>query len=279
MKHLAIFFTVMLSVLAFSACQPTSRTDISPGWDVGAVENIRLNDGSMLYFPRQPESDGAQMEALLEGLLLLKDGCLRAVTSGYEEAGFLILWPPEAVLHISEDGTIELRDDSDQIIGRVGDPIRIGGGAMEGESSMALWDAQINDLPIEGCPGPYWVAGALYPLAVSGDTSTTQPLATPYSQEPAAGICGEFEGSAVSISLRPDVPDPRCVRVKPDQYLSIKNETDQRLQVSIAHFQTELDPGMETTFETPFGEYLAPGVHQLTTSAPPGGPEIWLVSE
>lgn len=279
MKHLAIFSTVLLSVLAFIACQSTTTTDMSSNREAGTVENVRLNDGSRLYFPRQPESDGAEMEALLEGLLVLKDGCLRAVTSGYEEAGFLILWPSETVLHIAEGGIVEVHDDSNQVIGRVGDPIRIGGGAMEGESSMAMWEAQINNLPIEGCPGPYWVAAALYPLAVSGDTDTTQPLATPHSQEPAAGICGEFEGSLVSISLRPDVPDPRCVRVKPVQYLSIKNETDQRLQVSIAHFRAELDPGEETSFETPFGEYLAPGVHQLITSAPPGGPEIWLVSE
>jgi hypothetical protein len=103
------------------------------------------------------------------------------------------------------------------------------------------------------------------------------PLATPYAQEPAAGICGEFEGSLVSVSLRPDVPDPRCVRVRPDQHLSVKNETDQTLQVSLAGFHAELAPGQEITFETPFGEYLAPGVHQLITSAPPGGSEIWLI--
>lgn len=115
--------------------------------------------------------------------------------------------------------------------------------------------------------------------AEATDAEMTQPLATPYAQEPAAGICAATEGSLVSVVLRPDIPDPRCVRVRPDQHLSVKNETDQTLQVSIAIFQAELNPGEQVTFDTPFGEYLVPGVHRLITSAPPGGPEIWLVAK
>jgi hypothetical protein len=232
-----------------------------------------------VYFPRQPASGGDQMEALLEGQLGLKDGCLRTKANGDDTSGFLVLWPSAAAPRIAENGILEVHDGSGEVIGRVGEPIRMGGGAMEDESSMAFWEEQIDGLPIEICPGPYWVAGALYPLAGSDATATIQPLATPYAQEPASGICAEFEGSLVSVSLRPDVPDPRCVRARPDQHLSIKNDTDQDLQVSIGDFQAELAPGQEIAFETPFGEYLAPGVHQLTTSATPGGSEIWLVGD
>lgn len=278
MKHLVINITILLSFLAFSACQATSKKEISSEGEVGVVENIRLYDGSMLYFPRQLVSDSTQMEALLEGHLVLIEGCLRALTNGYDEVGFLILWPKETMLSVSEKNAIEVHDENNQVVGRLGEPIRLGGGAMESESSMDLWEKQINGLPIESCTGPYWVAGALYPLVESDATAIAQIQSTPYAQEPAAGICGEFEGPIASILLRPDIPDPRCIRVKPDQYFSVKNETDQRLQVSIAHFQAEVDPGEEVTFETPFGKYLAPGVHHLTTSAPPGGPEIWLIS-
>jgi hypothetical protein len=279
MNRLAILFAMLLLVLAFPACQTASTTDLAVGGDAGSVENIRLQEDSTLYFPRQPASGDDQMEALLEGQLVFEGGCLRALTSSYESPGFLILWPSTAAPRIAEDGSIELIDDSNQVVGRVGGPVRLGGGAMEDKSSMSLWEKQIDGLPIEGCPGPYWVVGTLYPQSESGATATSHSPATPYSQEPAAGICGEFEGSLVSVSLRQDVPDPRCVRVKADQYLSVKNETDQLLQVSLAHFQAELDPGEEFSFETPFGEYLAPGVHLMITSAPPGGPEIWLVSE
>lgn len=279
MKHLVIRITILLSVMAFCACQSTSKTETLSEREIGVVKSVRKNDGSMLYFPSQPESSGANMEALLEGHLVLKEGCLRAVTSGYDEASFLILWPKEATLIISKANIIEVHDENDRVVGRLGESIRIGGGAMESESSMDLWEKQINGLPIEGCPGPYWVASTLYPLVESDATNMAQVLATPYAQVPAAGICGEFEGPIISIVLRPDVPDPRCIRVKPDQYLSVKNETDHRLQVSIAHLQAEVDPGKEVTFQTPFGKYLAPGVHQLTTSAPPGGPELWLISD
>ena len=41
-----------------------------------------------------------------------------------------------------------------------------------------------------------------------------QPLATPYAQEPAAGICASFEGEMVTVSLNPDIPDPRCAKVR-----------------------------------------------------------------
>ncbi len=106
---------------------------------------------------------------------------------------------------------------------------------------------------------------------------TTQPniLATPYAQDPAAGICASFEGEVVTITLDPDVPDPRCSKVRPDQKLSVINRTQKTLEVSIGSFTTSLKPGAETQFDTPFGEYLASGVHQLRVS-PCCGAELWL---
>jgi hypothetical protein len=279
MKRPVMLVTLILLAVAFSACQSAPAADVPPDGDQGTVENIQLEDGSTISFPRHTGIRPARPDSLLEGQLTLEQGCLRVLSSGYETSGFLILWPADVVPRVAEGGNLEVLDGSENVIGRLGEPIRMGGGAIEDESSMTFWEEQIDRLPIESCPSPYWVAGVLYPIAQGQDTPMPQALATPYAQQPAAGICAEFEGSLVSISLRPDVPDPRCVRVKPDQYLSIKNETDQRLQVSIAHIRSELDPGEEITFETPFGEYLASGVHQLTTSAPPGGPEIWLVSK
>lgn len=277
MKHLVFLLIFIISTLAAAACRPANPTDVEISGAQGEVEYLVLNDGSVLNFPRQPATDGDQMEALLEGQLVLEKGCLRAVSSGYEEAGFLILWPADAEVLATDDGIIEVLDGNSQIAGRVGASIRMGGGAMENESMMGFWESQIDGLPIEGCPGPYWIAGELYPLVEVVLTEKAQPLATPYAQEPAAGICAEFEGPLVSVLLRPDIPDPRCVRVKPDQYLRVRNEADQTLQVSIGRFQAELDPGKEVIFDMPFRDYLAPGVHLVTTSAPPGGPEIWLV--
>jgi hypothetical protein len=104
---------------------------------------------------------------------------------------------------------------------------------------------------------------------------TTLSLATPYAQEPAAGICGSFEGEMVTVTLNPDIPDPRCSKVRPEQKLTVINQTQNTLQVSIGSFTTSLEPGTSTIIDTPFGEYLAQGVHQLQVT-PCCGPELWL---
>lgn len=109
-------------------------------------------------------------------------------------------------------------------------------------------------------------------------TAKSLPLATPYSQEPAAGICASPEGETVVVNLYTDMPDPRCSQVKPDQMLTVINQTHDNLEVSIGRFATSLAPGAEFSIDIPFGEYLAPGVHQLQV-APCCGAEIWLVGE
>jgi len=91
-------------------------------------------------------------------------------------------------------------------------------------------------------------------------------LATPAAQSPAAGICAEFEGELVTITINPDIPDPRCARVRPDQKLAVVNQRGEAIQVRIGHFEASLLTGEQQSFELPFGEYLAPGVHQMIVS-------------
>jgi hypothetical protein len=45
----------------------------------------------------------------------------------------------------------------------VGEEVRLGGGAMESAESQAYYDDLMPGLPIEGCPGPYWVTGSVLP--------------------------------------------------------------------------------------------------------------------
>ncbi len=116
-------------------------------------------------------------------------------------------------------------------------------------------------------------------VTVSTQTSVATPiailLATPYAQQPAAGICASFDGTIVTITINSDIPDPRCAKVKPDQTMKVINNTQNQLQITIGKFAASLKPGEQTTFDTPFGEYLAPGVHQLQVS-PCCGAELWL---
>ena len=106
-------------------------------------------------------------------------------------------------------------------------------------------------------------------------TSTSYPLATPYAQLPAAGICASFDGNMVTVTLNIDVPDPRCTKVRPDQQLTVVNNTQNTLQITLGRFSFSLDAGKSYTIDTPFGDYLEPGVHQLQVS-PCCGPELWL---
>ena len=106
-------------------------------------------------------------------------------------------------------------------------------------------------------------------------TAALMPLASPVSQEPAAGICGAIEAAEVTITIYPDIPDPRCAIVRPEQRLRIVNSTAIPLQVSLAAFRAEIGPGAGYTFDLPLGEFLAPGVHSVQV-LPCCGPELWL---
>jgi hypothetical protein len=106
-------------------------------------------------------------------------------------------------------------------------------------------------------------------------TEKSLPLATPYAQEPAAGICASPAGEMVTVSIYPDIPDPRCSQVRADQVLTVINQTQNTLEITLGRFTENLEPGAQISIDTPFGEYLAPGVHQLQVS-PCCGAELWL---
>jgi hypothetical protein len=100
-------------------------------------------------------------------------------------------------------------------------------------------------------------------------------LATPVVQEPAAGICGSFDGEWVVITIYPDIPDPRCAIITPDQMLKVVNQRQETIQVFIGNLEATIEPGSEYAFNMPFGEYLAPGVHLLEVK-PCCGASLWL---
>jgi len=83
---------------------------------------------------------------------------------GMYDDGFLVLWPYDTDIRYLGN-SIEMVDGDMQLIARVGETTRMGGGAMEFEISINRYDEFILGLPIEECPGPYWVAAELEPLA------------------------------------------------------------------------------------------------------------------
>ena len=99
--------------------------------------------------------------------------------------------------------------------------------------------------------------------------------ATPAASEIAAGICAEPMGEVVQVTIYPDIPDPRCLKVQPEQKLKVVNQAQAKLEISLGEFKAELQPGGEILWDVAFGEYLEPGVHLLGVQ-PCCGPEIWL---
>lgn len=96
--------------------------------------------------------------------------------------------------------------------------------------------------------------------------AATIALATPVASSPAAGICAEHEGNLVSVTIHPDIPDPRCSYVRSDQRLRVINQRGETLTVSLAGLATQIAPGDEHIFEQPFGSLLMPGVHRFDVS-------------
>lgn len=95
---------------------------------------------------------------------------------------------------------------------------------------------------------------------------TGSDLATPVAESPAAGICAEQEGDVVSVTINPDIPDPRCSIVRSDQFLRIVNMRGETIAVSLAGLSADIQPGGEHTFDQPFGSLLMPGVHRFAVS-------------
>ena len=100
--------------------------------------------------------------------------------------------------------------------------------------------------------------------------------ATPYASSPAAGVCGgPADGQTAKIEIWPDMPDPRCLLLSPEQYLQVTNHTDTSLQYRLGHFSGELGVSETVVLDQQVGGYLAPGVHLFLVSSY-SGPELWL---
>jgi hypothetical protein len=106
-----------------------------------------------IVFPRQhpPEGLRAEMAALLIGELIEENGCLRV---GEPDESHLVIWPYDHTVTAAEDGTLEVRDGSGQVVARVGDVVRLGGGQVPKAE-----DATPIEIP-DRCGAPYWIASS-----------------------------------------------------------------------------------------------------------------------
>ena len=109
-----------------------------------------------VHFPQLRMRSVGFMEALLVGKLIVKDGCLR-VSASEGDRGHLIIWQPDYFLN-SNEGVIEILDRNGEVVARVGEEIRMGGGEVALTENL---QRQLREpLPAQ-CEGPYWLMGHL----------------------------------------------------------------------------------------------------------------------
>jgi hypothetical protein len=132
------------------------------------------------FFPQLRARSATFMTALLQGRLVMVNGCLRVVTS-YEPQGNLILWQPDYFPTLKDSG-IEILNRDGQVVARAGEPISLGGGGVDLSENITR---QLR-VPIPStCAGPYFLMGSivsqplLTPQPIPTETATPGPTASP----------------------------------------------------------------------------------------------------
>lgn len=110
-----------------------------------SVAEFSAPDGRIIRLPKQA-SGVMQMDALISGILIEENGCLRVQ---YEGGSSLIIWRYDHSLTFDGQQIVVLNGQG-EIVGREDEAFAMGGG-----DSPSV-DPVHN---LEGCPGPYWIGG------------------------------------------------------------------------------------------------------------------------
>src|SRR5690242_8620057 len=109
--------------------------------------------------------------------------------------------------------------------------------------------------------------------ACGDDDSSATPSATASAtlvpadaSQPAAGACSDASDSPAVITLMPDTPQPRCIRVTSPQKIEVKNDSGKPVDVTLGTFSAHVAPGESHLFDLEVGAYLAAGVHVMRVS-------------
>ena len=123
-----------------------------------------------LFFPQLRAQSAVFMTALLEGQLILEDGCLRVVTS-YSPNSNLIIWQPDYFPTLNRD-QIEILNRDGQIVARVGEQIAMGGGGIQ---LSDYYTRQLRESIPAICEGPYFLMGGIVSRSLTTPAVTETP--------------------------------------------------------------------------------------------------------
>jgi len=120
---------------------------------IGCSDNSKIQINSISYFPVQKETQDAYPQALLQGTLVLEDGCLRVIPADGGESN-LIIWPYGYSFDINGN-KIQILNDKNQPVAIVGDYVFVGGGLQSQENLEKVYLSQ--SIP-DRVKGPYRLA-------------------------------------------------------------------------------------------------------------------------
>lgn len=135
---------LMVVLLAVTACSTSSAK--TPASD------------SEIFFPRQKPIAGGRAvpTGQVSGQLVLVEGCLRLNAS--DDTSYTVVWPPHFTLRTTKDA-IQILDDSNQVVGQVGDEVYMDGGETKTVRGIGLIDNNLQQELSIKCQGPYWLVG------------------------------------------------------------------------------------------------------------------------
>jgi hypothetical protein len=137
------------------------RPNLRHDSDLFTMDVISTTERSFLLLHKKPVLDEwAEGDALLIGKLVLYDyqRCPR-VTSDSGLTDYLLLWPPDYGARV-ENGEVEIVDGAGQVIARIGEEVRLGGGPIPVDWASEKYRQLRYELPGD-CHGPYWIAALL----------------------------------------------------------------------------------------------------------------------
>lgn len=128
--------------------QPGFVGSLAIAFSVAACGAAPVPDGYV--FPtRSTGNSGAA--ALLTGTVIERNGCLYVQPAAGTE--YLVIWPDSLRLVIDDMGLPTIMDGSD-VVARVGDVVRVGGGESASKAGGAV---------TQRCPGKVWEGGEIVP--------------------------------------------------------------------------------------------------------------------
>ena len=111
-----------------------------------------------IFFPTVPIGD-EYPAGDMEGVLEERDGCLFVSAP---DDDWLLLWPEGYTARVA-DGQLDVLDESGEVVGRVGEPLRVGGGETNpveigGTAAAERRASELTGLDIpERCGDLYWL--------------------------------------------------------------------------------------------------------------------------